>query len=272
MDADVTIRDMQPEDEAFVGSCTHVQETEEWTASCARRVPWLRAQHRQGLRVKVALWNGDHAGFLYLMPIEIAPWGPVGRDLMVLQCLVVTTPVKQRGLGRALLAAAEEETRRQRRKGLMVAAFYHDFWFMPAPFFERCGFVSVTRRGTAALLWKVFDASAEPPAFMKPHYRFRPMAGQVAVDLFWSRSCLTSDTEAQRVRDVVAEFGPAAALREFCSDDAEVRARTGISRAIFVDGEEVGWGYEAPKDGLREAIRKAMAAESAARGATGAQG
>jgi N-acetylglutamate synthase-like GNAT family acetyltransferase len=193
------------------------------------------------------------------MPIEIAPWGPVGRDLMALQCLVVKTPMKQRGLGRALVAAAEEETRRQGRKGLVVAAFYHDFWFMPAPFFERCGFAPAARQGTAALLWKVFDLSAEPPAFMEPNYRFQPVPGKVAVDLFWSRSCLTSDTEAQRVREVAAEFGAAVALREFCADDAAVRARYGISRAILVDGEEIGWGYEAPKEGLRDAIRKAMA-------------
>ncbi len=259
----VTMRDMQPEDEEFVGSCTHVQETDEWTASCRRRVPWLRAEQRRGLRVKVLLCDSKHAGFVYLMPIEVAPWGPVGRDLMVLQCLVVKSEVQGRGLGRALVASAEEETRRQRCKALVVPAFYHDFWFMPAPFFERCGFAPVARQGSAALLWKPFDSSAEPPVFMQPRYRFRPIANKVAVDLFWSHACLTSDTEAQRVREVVAEFGDAVELHEFCSDAAAVRSQYGICRAIFVDGTEVGWGYEAPKEGLRDAFRQAMAGSGA---------
>jgi len=31
-----------------------------------------------------------------------------------------------------------------------------------------------------------------------------------------------------------------------------------IPRAIYVNGSEIGWGYEAPKDGIREAIQRAM--------------
>ena len=60
------------------------------------------------------------------------------------------------------------------------------------------------------------------------------------------------------VREVAAEFGDAVVLREHCSDDPAIRDRYGIERAIYIDGREVGWGYEAPKDGLRETIRKAM--------------
>ena len=74
----ITVRDMQPDDEEFVGTCGHVGETKERTASCWRRIPWLREQHRYGLRVKVALIDGRHVGFLYVMPVEITPWGPVG--------------------------------------------------------------------------------------------------------------------------------------------------------------------------------------------------
>lgn len=70
------IRDMNEQDEHFVASCTHVSETDEWDASCRRRIPWLREMQEQGMRVKVALLDGQHAGFLYLLPIEIAPAGP----------------------------------------------------------------------------------------------------------------------------------------------------------------------------------------------------
>jgi GNAT superfamily N-acetyltransferase len=254
----IQIREMTAHDERFVASCTHVGETEEWDASCRRRIPWLREMVEQGMRVKVALLDGEHAGFLYLLPIEIAPAGPVGRDLSVIQCLAVKNELKGHGVGHALIAAAEEEAQKQGRKGIVVTGFYHDFWFMPAPFFEECGFTVAARRGNAALLWKTFDDRAQPPLFMVRRYRWTPVEGAVVIDLFWSRSCLTTDTEAQRVREVAAEFGDAVLLREHCADDPAVRARYGIYRAIYIDGQEIGWGYEAPRDGLRAAIREAM--------------
>ena len=258
MGQEITIRDMREEDEAFVGSCTHVGETEEWTASCHRRLPWLRSQIRRGLRIKVGLLDGIQAGFLHVMPIEIAAWGPVGRDVMLIQCLTIKEVAKGSGLGRRLVAAAVEETQAQQRKAVTVLAFYHDFWFMPAAFFEKCGFEVARREGKAALLWKVLDPSAEAPTFPDHRYEFLPAPGRVVIDLFWSRCCLTTDTEAQRVREVAGEFGDSVLLRERCSDDPEVRKAHGIFRGIFIDGTEVGWGYEAPKEGLREKIRQAQ--------------
>ena len=93
---------------------------------------------------------------------------------------------------------------------------------------------------------------------MQPHYVFAPIKGRVAIDLFWSRSCLTTDTEAQRVRQVAAEFEGNVVLREYCADDPAIRAQYGILRAIYIDGQKVGWGYEAPRQGLRRAIREAL--------------
>jgi N-acetylglutamate synthase-like GNAT family acetyltransferase len=250
---------MQPADELFVASCTHVHENEEWDACAQRRLGWLHEAGRQGMSVKVALLAGEHAGFLYLLPIEIAPAGPVGRDLAVIQCLTVKGEARRCGAGRALVAATVQEARRRGSKGVVVTAFYHDFWFMPAPFFEKCGFAVARRRENAAILWKAFDDTAEAPGFLQRRYEFTPVEGKVLVELFWSRSCLTVDAEAQRVREVAAEFGDAVELRQYCSEDAAVRSRYGIFRAIFINGEEIGWGYEAPREGIRQAIHDAVA-------------
>ena len=267
--AEILVQDMEAADEYYVGTCTHVNESEEADVCGRRRVAWLRSMHDKGVRAKVALHNGQRVGFLYVMPIEVSPWGPLGRDLMVIPCLYVQEKGKDKGIGRALLEAAEEEARSQGKKGLVTIAYYHDFWFMPATFFERVGFSRVRSRtvpaegpnaflGKEAILWKVSDPLAQPPEFLVAEYAFEPAPGKVVVDLFWNTFCQTSNIEAQRVREVAAEFVDLVVLREYPSDEQAILLRYQIPRAILVNGREIGWGYEAPKEGIREAISAAL--------------
>ena len=154
----------------------------------------------------------------------------------------------------------------------MTLGYYHDFWFMPASFFEKCGFSMVGCRevtsegekeflGREAILWKLFDPSAEAPRFLEPNYHFKPVPGKVVVDLFWNTFCQTSDIEAQRVREVAAEFADSVVLHEYCADDGAILSRYQLPRGIFINGKEIGWGYEAPKEGLRKAISEALEKE-----------
>ncbi|MFX0212286.1 MAG: hypothetical protein ACFFDT_40310, partial [Candidatus Hodarchaeota archaeon] len=74
---------------------------------------------------------------------------------------------------------------------------------------------------------------------------------------------LYSDTfckpiEAQRVKDIVKEFGEKVILNEYSTDRREVFEKYQISRAIFINGQEIGWGYNAPREGIREAIQDAL--------------
>jgi thiol-disulfide isomerase/thioredoxin len=137
---------------------------------------------------------------------------------------------------------------------------------MPASFFKRVGFSEARSRktrpgepfGEDAILWKVFDSSAEAPKFLKPNYQFKPVPGKVVVDLFWNTFCQTSNIEAQRVREVVAEFGDLVVINEYPAEDLAILHCYQIPRGIFINGKEIGWGYEAPKEGIREAISKAL--------------
>lgn len=255
------IRDMTAGDEYYVGACTHVGESEEMDACAARRAAWLRQMHGSGLRVKVAALDGERVGFAYVMPVEISPWGPLGENLLVLPCLVAQERAKGKGAGRALLKAAEAEARKQDKKGLVTVVYDHHFWFMPASFFTRCGFAPARHREAAAfpgvkemIMWKRFDSSAKVPLFLEPGYRYEPLPGKVVIDLFWNTFCQTSVLEAGRVREVAGEFEDSVVLREYCADDRGVLLRHQISRGIFVNGREIGWGYEAPREGIREAI------------------
>jgi predicted N-acetyltransferase YhbS len=249
---------MQPEDEYFVSTCSHVNEGEETDAAGERRARLLRTMREDGTRIKVALLDAKPVAFLYVLPIEHSPWGPHGRDLAFVPCLFVPEAVKDRGIGEALVAEAEKEARTQGRKGIATYAYYGGSWFMPAAYFEKLGFVAAARKGDAAILWKAFDASAEAPRFLLRNYGFEPVPGKVVVDLFYNEFCLTSGTEARRVREVAGEFGDRVLLNEHDAGDPEALARHGVVRAIFVNGKEIGWGYDAPREGIREAIETAF--------------
>jgi hypothetical protein len=176
--------------------------------------------------------------------------------------------MKGKGIGHALLQAAEEETLREEKKALVVCAYYYEnFWFMPALFYEKHGYKAVARQKVTregeknfldeeAILWKVFDESAEPPRFPNPKYHFLPIEEKVVVDLFVDTFC--KPIEAQRVRDIVKEFSEKVIFNEYSTDRREIFEEFEISRAIFVNGKEIGWGYNAPKEGIRKAIQEAL--------------
>jgi GNAT superfamily N-acetyltransferase len=266
MKTSIEIHNMEPADEYFVGTCTHLDESEEIDACARRRLTWLRAMHPKGSRAKVASLDGKRAGFLHVIPIEFCPWGPLGRDLMVIPCLVSVS--KGHGVAKALLAAADEEARNQGRKGIVTIGYYHDFWFMPASFFEANGFLKCggsrqrcfDPKSRAAVLWRAFDGHIEAPLLFKPKYEFEAIPGRVVIDLFWNEFCQTSNIEAQRVREVAAEFGDLVTLNQYSADDRAALLHCQIERGIFVNGREIYWGHEAPKDGIREAITHALPA------------
>jgi GNAT superfamily N-acetyltransferase len=255
---DVEVREMLPTDEYFVSTCSHVNESDEIDACGRGRLAWLREMHGSGMRVKVALVDGEHAGFAYVMPIEVSPWGPLGTGLAVTPCLWVVQKAQRKGAGSALMEAAEQEASSQGMKGIATIAFHHDFWFMPAAFFEKRGYSVARSQERASIIWKRFDPSAEAPSFLEPRYEFVPVPGRVVIDLFWNTFCETSWIEAQRVKEVAADFGDAVVLHEYCADDREILVRHQLPRGVFVNGEEISWGYEAPKEGVAEAISLAI--------------
>ena len=253
----IIIRDMTKDDEYYVGTCTHVYENNnEREESCPRRISWLRSMEKHGLRVKVALLDGVHAGFIYLMPIEVNPWQIQGRDLMVFPCLVSHFKFSKKGIGKELIKAAEGETKSQERKGIATVGYFWDFWFMPADYFVNLGFKVGKRRGNEAILWKQFDQNAEAPQFREENYTFKPIKGKIVIDLFWNRFCLTSDVEAERVREVVSEYGSDVILNDYSAVDQKIMQKYGIERRIYVNGEIIEVGPEVEKNKLREAIEK----------------
>ena len=263
--ASVKIHKMYKIDEYFVGTCTHVNDTPECLSrneidvSAKRRIDWLRGMEEKGSQVKVASIANDQVGFLHIMPIEICPWGPAGKDLMVIPCLCVLERTKHRGVGRALINSAEEAAREQGCKGIITVGYYYDdCWFMPAPFFEKCGFSVVKSNSKTVILGKFFDLPVKLPQLLKPNYQFKSIPGKVVVDLFWNTFCQTSAIEAQQVREVASEFGESIIVNEYCADDRLTLSSYQIPRRIFINGKEIWWGHEVPKEAIQGAITKVL--------------
>ena len=255
---------MTEDDEYYVGTCTHVNENNiEIEASSPRRISWLKKMKKYGLKIKVAFLDNVHAGFLYIMPIEINPFPIQGKDLMVFPCLVSQSKFSLKGVGKKLIKAAEEESIKQRRKGIATIANFWDFWFMPAKYFEKLGYKVAQKRGLEAVLWKQFDPSADPPQFRKPNYKFKPIQGKVVIDLFWNVFCLTSDVEAQRVREVVSEYKNNVVINEYSGTNPSILKKYGLSRSLFVNGKWIEVGPEIEKNRLRQEIEDAIIKQQA---------
>ncbi|MEN8097528.1 MAG: GNAT family N-acetyltransferase [Chloroflexota bacterium] len=252
------IREMTQQDEYFVSTCTHENESEEIDASSVRRCAWFHAHKEHGFSVKVALKDGERVGFAYSMPIEISPWGPLGADLLVIPCLFVKNKYQKQGIGELLVLAVEDRAKSMKKAGVVTIGYLHDFWFMPASFFLHLGYKEHQRRGSTALLAKLWD-KVQLPKLLEPEYAFTPVEDKVVIDLYWNTFCATCDIEAVRVREVAEEFGDRVVLREFSADDRKVLLTHQIAREIYINGQEIGWGYEAPKEGLRKAINSALA-------------
>jgi GNAT superfamily N-acetyltransferase len=265
---------MTSEDEDFVSMCGHsLNEAEEnpiFIHDCHKfsihRKNWFKKYYDKGFRVKVALVDKVQAGFLYIMPIEICPWGPLGKDLLVVPCLAINKPYKGKGIGKALLKEAEAEVKKQGKKGRAIVAYewHDDFWFIPAQFFKKNGYLEIDSRiidsegSKEIMMWNLFDSTAQKPEFLQGNYQYKPINNKVVVDLFFNTFCETSNIEAGRVREVVKEFGNDVILNEYSADNRKELLSHQIPRAIYINGKQIFWGYEAPREGIRTAIKNAF--------------
>ena len=90
------------------------------------------------------------------------------------------------------------------------------------------------------------------------NYQPNLVTGKVVIDAFWNPICQTSLVEIMRIREVCAEYGNKVMLNEYNCGDKDVLERYQTERALFINGEPKGWGYEAPRDGLRQEIESAL--------------
>ena len=274
----------------FVSLCTHIDEkiTDRSRAAEIRK-KWLLDRTKKGLRVKVAIDKGKPVGFIHCLPIEMDTWGMPefwvlrsGKDLMTVPCLTLNYKLvyEQKigtGYGKALMQSAEEEAKKAGKKGIAVLCYDNDFWFMPASFFKKLGYLEIPpfdrlrvvseveppkageeiqRDKDTVIVWKNFG-DAQPPRLHRSKFVPHPAFGgtdKIAVDVIWNPMCMTSIVERSNVREVCEEYKDWVVLREFNAGDIDFLKKYEISRGLFFNGISKCWGYEAPKEEVKKVI------------------
>ena len=85
----IEVRGAGEEELEFIAGCGRLI-NREISESVQRRIPWFTEKRQDGLVSLIGLLKGKRVGFPNMFPIEISPWGQVGRELFVITCLFVT--------------------------------------------------------------------------------------------------------------------------------------------------------------------------------------
>ena len=255
------IIDLQSEHEALYFVCL-----EDWSDEIreagSHKERWYRRMKSQGLRVKLALDDaGTVAGMIQYLPIEHSDVR--GRGLYFIYCIWVHGHPKgrgnfqKRGMGTALLEAAEEDARSRGATGMAAWGIALPFW-MRAAWFRKHGYIPAERRGMMVLLWKAFDAGAEPPQWIRQKKVPSPQPGRVTVSAFINGWCPAQNMAVERARRAAAELGDRVVFEEHHTWDRAVFDEWGISDGLYVDGREVRTGPPPSYERLRATIAKRL--------------
>jgi N-acetylglutamate synthase-like GNAT family acetyltransferase len=225
-----------------------------------RKALWVEKMKTRGLRVKLALVNGEAGGMIQYVPIEHA--FAEGKDLYFIHCIWVhgyrgkgVGNLQKQGIGKALLRAAEEDVRALGGKGLVAWGLSLPIW-MRASWFKRQGYRKVDRNGMAELLWKPFAPEAEPPRWIRPKKKPGKESDKVAVTGICNGWCPGQNIVFERAKRAAAEFGDDVVFREVDTFDRTTYLEWGMADALFIDGKAVRTGPPPSYAKIRKKIGK----------------
>lgn len=220
---------------------------------------WFQQMKNRGLRVKLALEDGNAVGMIQYIPAEYASIR--GEDLYFIQCIWVHGHKQGignhqgHGIGRALLAAAEADVCAMSRKGIATWGIALPFW-MKAGWYKKQGYRKVDKDGISVLLWKPFTEDAQPPKWIKIQKRPSAATGKVTVTSFINGSCTSQNMVHERAKRAAREFGTAVEFKTIKTCDREVFLEWGIADALYINTKRVRTGPPPSYKKIRKKIAK----------------
>lgn len=224
----------------------------------ARKRSWYATMSKRGLIVKLAIDDdGEVAGMIQSLPVEHSH--VLGEKLHLILCIWVhghkhgIGDRRGRGMGVALLEAVEAEARAAGALGMAAWGLSLPLW-MRASWFRKHGYALVDRQGVATLLWKPFDATADPPAWVREPRKPNLAADGVAVTCFESGWCTLQNATCARARRVAAELGDDVVFTSIDTSDPETALLWRQSDDIYVDHEVITTGPPPSEAKIRRVI------------------
>jgi hypothetical protein len=227
------------------------------------KVMWLEKMIPRGLMAQIAYEEEEPVGFIEYMPIELSNYQK-GEGLCVINCMVaphippggVARRERIPGCGSALVSAMIEDVR-GKCDGIVAPraiAYTSDL----KGFFEKIGFEEFENKGMKKYIRRFRPGELPEPVRYESRYQFRPVAGKVVVDTFWSSMCRVIPHALLKLREASSEAGENVVLNEFCVDERENLERYGIDDVTYFNGRLPHHSYQLfDKEKIRDLLEKA---------------
>jgi len=167
----IEVRRAGEEELEFIAGCGRVI-NHEISESVQRRIPWFTGKRLNDLVSLIGLLKGKCVGFLNMFPIEIFPWGPVGKELFVITCLFVTWDYQNNGVGKRMMSSAIDIAMSSSGKGVILFGYTDPKWYLPVSFFEKLDLSEISRNGEERLMMLVLSSKAEIPRQIVSKYTY----------------------------------------------------------------------------------------------------
>lgn len=219
---------------------------------------WFDEMSGKGLRVKIAIEDGDACGMIQYLPVEYSR--ALGVNLYFIDCIWVHGHRKgignrqKRGIGKALLRAAEEDAEILGAGGMVAWGLSIPVW-MKASWYRKRGYQEADRNGMMVLVWKPFRHDVSPPSWLRQRKEPGTTEGKVKVMSFINGWCQMQSIISERARRASEEFGDKVEFVEIDTSDPSVLGEWGISDGLYIDGSLIRTG---PPPSYRK-IRKKIA-------------
>ena len=248
----IRIKDLNKETLPFAARCGEPEGY--FPFGTKKRTEFLEKWLDKGILAKIAFRNDEPMGFIEYSPVEVAPLEIEGKDLMVIHCIDVRE--KKQGIGSALLKACLEDSREKDKKGVAVCA---TTWVehMPGSFFERYGFINVTKSGSTNIYFRSF-VEVEEPRWLKMNYKPKLNSSKLVVDIFHNNWCPAEYGRAETVRAVVREFRNNVILNDHDTNTREEIERFGIANGIHLNGKLSFCGRPPGVDEVRATFKEEL--------------
>lgn len=240
---------------------------EEWSDDMQdagdHKARWYERMKTKGLRVKIAVEEGQPCGMIQYLPIEHCE--AQGNGLYFIKCIWVhghrqgIGNRQRKGMGVALLAAAEADARNLGAKGMAAWGIVLPFW-MKAAWFRRHGYLPVDRNGIMQLLWKPFTPDATPPVWIRQRKQPELVSGKVTMTALIDGWCPALNITFERAKRAAGEFGDRVLFREIDTQNRQTFLEWGTSDTVFLNHKPLNAGpplsYRKIRDRIAQQVRR----------------